>query len=216
MIACSAVSKKLEEKRLRREAEERKQAEARRSKRRRNLVTFGIAGLVAALVVFLIFSERSEEQAVDGVAAEEAGCTDIEEPEEMGADHVEDGTPVDYNSTPPTSGPHYQQTANAGFSADPIQPERLVHNMEHGQIVVWYSPDAAQSTVDSLEAYVDNAGIAMLATPFAEVPDGKAFSITAWGALQSCDEVSEDILDRFRANYQGRGPEQVGIPLFEG
>jgi hypothetical protein len=215
LIACSAVSKKLEEKRLRREAEERKQAKARRSRRRRNLVTFAIAGAVAALVVFLIFSERTEEQAVDGVTAGEAGCTDIEEPEELGADHVDEGTPVNYNSTPPTSGPHYQQTANVGFSEEPIRPEQLVHNMEHGQVVVWFSPDAAQSTVDSLTAYVENAGIAMVGTPFGEVPDGKAFSITAWGALQSCDEVSEGILDRFRSRYQGRGPEQVGIPVFE-
>jgi hypothetical protein len=216
LIACSAVSKKLEEKRLRREAEERKQQERRRSRRNRNLVTAAIAVVVAVLVGFLIFSERSEEESFESVSAGQAGCTEIEEPEEMGANHVNEGTAVQYNTTPPTSGDHYGQTASGGFSATALQPENVVHNMEHGQIIVWYDPGAPGATVESIEAYVDGAGIGMVATPYDQVPDGKSFTLTAWGAMQSCDEVSEEVLDNFRSQYQGRGPEQVGIPTFDG
>ncbi len=209
------MSRKLEEKRIRREAEERKRAEARRSRRNRNLVTASIALVVAGLVVFLIMSERSDEESqISSVSEARAGCTDIQEFDEMGANHVDEGTQVQYNSTPPTSGDHYANFAGPGFYEEAIQPERLVHNLEHGQVVVWYSPDAAQATIDSIEGYVEDAGIPMLASAYPQVPDGKSFSLTAWGASQSCDEFSTEVVEGFRERFQGRGPEQVGIPTF--
>lgn len=208
------MSKKLEEKRLRREAEERKETERKRARRNRNLVTLAVAVAVAALVGVLIFNERSAEDAqFSGVAASEAGCTDLERFDLLPADHVDDGTAVDYNSTPPTSGPHYASPANVGFYSSPLQPEQLVHNMEHGQIVIWFRPDAAQDLVDSIEAYVDGAGPTMVATPFEGVPAGSNFTLTAWGASQSCEEVSRAVIDDFRSEFQGRGPEQLTPPF---
>jgi hypothetical protein len=207
------VSKKLEEKQQRRLAEERREQERKSATRRRSLVTAGLAIGVAALVVFLIVNERRGAENI-GVSEQQAGCTDIEAHEPLGRDHVEEGTPIQYNTTPPTSGPHYQNFVDPGFSDEPIQPERLVHNLEHGQIVFWYRPNAPQATIDNLRGVVNTDRIALLAAPYEQVENPHEFVMTAWGASQSCQEVSQAVVDNFRSRFQGRGPEPVGIPTF--
>ena len=218
------MSRKLEEKQQRRLAEERKRQEQHRAARRRNLLTFGIMGLVAALVVVLIVVERRGSEGPVGVAAEQAGCTEIERPEELGREHVADGTPVQYSSSPPTSGPHYDRAGDAGFygpdAVGTTPPERFVHNLEHGQIVIWYRPNAPQGVIDNIDDYISkqsgNQALALVAVPYEDLDDRYTLALTAWGAMQSCAEVSEDVIGAFREQFQGRGPEQVGIPTYEG
>jgi hypothetical protein len=219
LIASFAVSKKLEEKQQRREAEERKRQEQQAAARKRNFLTFGIALLVGALVVFLIINDRNSgsggSSASAGVAAADAGCGEIETHEVEGQEHVEDGTDVQYATSPPTSGNHYATPADAGFSDTEIVPEQLVHNMEHGQIIVWYDSEAPGSTIDAIETVVEDDALALLATPYPDVPTGKELVFTAWGASQACEDFSSEVFCEFRREFQGRGPEQVGIPTFD-
>jgi hypothetical protein len=218
------VSKKLQEKQQRRLAEERRKREAKRGARRRNLVTWGIVGVVAATVVGLIVLEKRSSQGPVGVAAGEADCTGIERPDELGQTHVQEGTRVEYNTSPPTSGDHYADPAPSEFfppeSAGQIAPETLVHNLEHGQIVFWYRPDAPDEVIDELERFFEKQslaqGQALIAAPYQDVPESYSFTMTAWGGMQSCVGVSEDVINEFRAEFQGKGPEQVGIPPFQG
>lgn len=216
------MSRKLEEKQRRRAAEERRRKEQQSAARRRNLVTTIVILVVAAVVVALIVNERRAENAPVGVGAEAAGCGDIEEFEEEGNSHVPDGSRVQYGTTPPTSGDHYDQPADAGFyapgTAAQVPTERFVHNLEHGQIVIWYSPTISQSIRDDLQQYIEKQSgqqsIALLAVPYDQAP--APMTLTAWTAMQSCDEVSEDVLDAFRERYQGKGLERVGVPAFTG
>jgi len=214
------MSRKLAEKRDRREAQQRRQEEQRRAARRRNFITTGIAVVVLAGAVALIIAERAREAAPVGVAASEASCEPIQTYELQKGTHIEEGaTHPPYNSTPPTSGPHYVGPAPAGFYPAPLRPEQLVHNLEHGQIVLWYRPDASEETITAIEALIDREPLAqeaaLLAAPYDGVPDADSFVLTAWGASQSCDRVSQEVVDEFRAEYQGRGPERIqGIPPF--
>lgn len=211
------MSKKLEEKQQRRLAEERKRQEAASAARKRNLTTLGVAVVIGALVVALIIFNRPEAPGTDfGVAADEANCTDIQQHEDGGREHTQDpAEDVQYPTTPPTSGLHAPSTADPGFSREPVQEEFAVHNMEHGQVVVWYSPDAPSDVIDQLETYVDDAGIGILAIPYDNVPQGYNFSISAWTVSQDCEDVSGEILGEFRQRFQGKGPESVGIPTYE-
>lgn len=210
------MSRKLEEKQARREAEERRRAERKKAARNRNLLTLGVALLVGALVVGLVMKERKgQEETVRGVAAEEAGCTDIEQPElEEGREHLPEGTPIQYSTNPPTSGNHYGNPSNAGFFSDPVAPGALVHNLEHGQIVIWYRPDAPETVTQAIEGYVRGERIALIATPYDRVPAAANFSMSAWGAMQSCEQFSAEVVDQFRERFQGRGEEDVGVPQF--
>jgi uncharacterized protein DUF3105 len=209
------VSKKLQAKQERRLAEERRRQAQRKAARQGNLVTAGIIALVALVVVALIAPElMGRNEAVGGDAAQ-AGCTDVQIHESEGNTHVEQGTRVDYQTEPPTSGDHYGTPADPGFYTTEIPAEALVHNLEHGQMVIWYRPDAPASVREDIEALTEQEPIATLAVPYENVPDGYAFSMTAWGASQSCDRVSQEVVDDFRRRFQGKGPERVrGIPTF--
>lgn len=220
------MSKKLERKQQRRLAEEQRKRELQRAARKRNLVTGVIIAVIAAIVVGAIYFQRQEESGPVGVAARQAGCTDIEEPPEAESrSHVPDGTPVTYGTSPPTSGDHYATPADPGFnppqSVDQIPVERFVHNLEHGQIVFWYRPDAGDQVIQDIEDYFDKQSgsqeQALLALPYEDIDSSYTFAMSAWGAMQSCTRFSEDVADAFREEYQGRGPEnpQVQMPTFD-
>jgi hypothetical protein len=224
------VSKKLQEKQRRRMAEQMRRERQRKAARRSNLTTILIVGVIAALVVLGVFFFRPKDEAApeapEGVSAAQANCDDVEEPEIEGQQHVDAGEPVDYKTSPPTSGNHWPpgQEADPDFYSEPVANESLVHNMEHGQIVIWYSPDSSQELRDNLESLVDSANDSsnvkagappLIAVPFNDVPAGKNYVMTAWGALEPCENYSLAAINEFRATYQGRGPEQVTAP-FEG
>lgn len=213
------MSKKLEEKQARRLAEERRREEERRSARRRNLVTLAVAIVVGALVVGSIVLQRQQEGGGGGpvgVAKADAGCGQIQRPQDQGRDHIQPGAPHDrYSSTPPTSGPHYGTPASAGFYSSALPPEQVVHNLEHGQIVIWYKPDASQETIDDIEQLVQQEPQATVAVPFEDVQGSATFVLSAWGAMQSCVRVSQEVVDDFRRQFQGKSPEPL-TPPFEG
>jgi hypothetical protein len=153
------------------------------------------------------------------VGEDEAGCTGIQTVEVEGQQHVADGVNVQYNTTPPTSGNHYETPADPGFyppaTAAQIPEERFVHNLEHSQMVIWYQPAAPADVREDLEAYIDKQpgqqSIALLGVPYDQAP--KPVTITAWGAMQTCEGISEDVLNAFRERFQGKGPEEVAPPF---
>ncbi|HJR45962.1 MAG TPA: DUF3105 domain-containing protein [Actinomycetota bacterium] len=224
------MSKKLEQKQQRRLAEERRKKEAQREARKKNLITLGIAAVVIALVAFLVISDRQEAEGPVGVAAREAGCGDVEDVEAFDNQHIEVGADHEpYNSTPPTNGPHWPVGAQApvatGFYDTAQPPEAVVHNLEHGQIVIYYSPDAPQQVKDDIEAIVEREPDSTVATPYEEA-DEYNFYMTAWnklpnepeesfgtGYLQGCDQVSQEVVDDFRTEYQGKSPEPITPPF---
>ena len=220
------TSKKLEEKQRRRLAEERKKEAQRKEARKRTLVTTLIAVVVAAAVVALVISDRNAQRAARenvGVAEEEAGCGPVEEHEEQSRDHIEVGAPHEpYSTNPPTSGPHYNAQGLGpvltGFYEDATEAptEGVVHNLEHGQIVIWYNPDAPANVLEDIEFLYDQERTATVATPWPDIEDGKNLVLTAWTVSQACEEVSQEVVDSFRRAYQGiAGPEKLTAP-FEG
>jgi hypothetical protein len=216
------VSRKLQEKQARRRAEEQRRKEQQRAARRRNLVTVGIALMVAVVVVGLIAVEQSRDSQASGVARGEAGCNDVQTFKPEGRTHVPEGTAVPYQTSPPTSGNHWEVPAEARFyppeSVGDPPAERVVHNLEHGQVVIWYSPTAPGDEVEAVEDYIDSQRgqqtLGLLAVPYEDIPAESNVVMTAWGAIQSCERFSSAVADSFRADFQGKGPEQVGVPPF--
>jgi hypothetical protein len=213
------TSKKLEAKRARRLAEERKAAERKKAQRKRSLITIGLAVGVAVLVVGLIYFQKPDAPgSVDDVGgpptAEEAGCTTPQEHEIEGREHVDDGVVVEYATDPPTSGNHYQTPADPGFYATELPTSQLVHNLEHGQVIFWYKPDAPEEVKDKIEQVIGQPDRSTIAVPYDFEGPGE-FAMTAWGVSQSCEQVSQTVINDFRENYQGKGPEQF-TPPFEG
>ena len=149
-----------------------------------------------------------------GVALEE-GCSAVESFEDGGNEHVADGSEVDYNSEPPTSGPHYAVPADPGLYATPLAEEQLVHNLEHGQIVIYFSPTAPEELVAELRELVASDPVGLIAVPYVAASGPGEIVLTAWTRLQRCNGFSGADIDAFRAEFEGRGPENVGVPTFD-
>lgn len=215
MADQSPTSKKLLEKQQRRAAEEERRREQQKVARKRNMVTLVIAVVVLGVVIALVLQNRGSDDAVlaGSVSAREAGCTEIEEHEIEGQEHV-DATPQ-YGTNPPTSGNHYATPAAVGFYEEPLDPGGVLHTLEHSVIVFWYDPGAPQTVIDGIEALVDQEPQASMAIPWADAESPYTFAITAWGASQKCRQPSQAVVDEFREKYQGKGPEPVAPP-FEG
>jgi hypothetical protein len=217
------MSKKLQQKQARRLAEERRHAELRKAAFRRNAITIALAVVIGGGAIFIILQNRTPTSANKadsiGGTASSAACTSVANPKLLKGVHIPVGSQhIPYTSTPPTSGPHYAAPAgpiDPGFYTDAIQPEAVLHNEEHGMIVFWYRSDAPTSVVDKLQKVVDQQPAATVAVPYDQVPSGENFSMTAWGHIQSCKDLAQSVVDRFRTLYQGRGPEQVGVPTFQ-
>lgn len=61
---------------------------------------------------------------------------------DLGAAHVGEDEPVGGDDYPPASGPHYGWVAEYGIHDQPQKMGHLVHNLEHGDVVILYRCDA--------------------------------------------------------------------------
>ena len=125
-----------------------------------------------------------------------------------------DSDPGQYNSDPPTSGPHYAEEARAGFFENnnyQFPAGYLVHNLEHGYVIFWYNCNLLdESGCTDLKAQIkttmdDLGGIKLVAYPWPslEVP----LAMTSWGRLQRFETFdSEQAKAFYRANLN-RAPE---------
>jgi hypothetical protein len=72
--------------------------------------------------------------------------------------HVAIGTPIDYTTNPPSSGPHYPIWASYGTHSNAVDRGYYVHDLEHGAVVLLYKCDAADGCPDvvrGLQAVAD-------------------------------------------------------------
>lgn len=124
--------------------------------------------------------------------------------------HVPDGSIVAYNSVPATSGDHYSSAQRCGFYTEEIPDERVVHNLEHSNIVISYNlPD--QNDVSALEDVYNGLGgwkdHYTVVRSYPKIAPGQV-ALSAWGVLDIMDGVDQERIERFYEHYVGRlGPE---------
>jgi len=167
--------------------------------------------VIGSFAAVPIFQSIGGPQAVDlGTAA--AYVEGVGQNQEVMAtkNHVQDRTIVAYNSVPATSGDHYFSPQPCGFYQGEVPDERVVHNLEHGNIVISYNlPDAAD--VDALEnVYNDLGGWKdhyTVVRSYSRIAPGQV-ALSAWGVLDIMDGVDQNRIERFYEHYVGRlGPE---------
>jgi Protein of unknown function (DUF3105) len=85
---------------------------------------------------------------------------------------------VDYNSFPPSSGPHYAQPAPWGIYPDSIKQTILVHNLEHGGIVIQYGNGVSKDDVQKLQSFYQDDPSGLVVAPYDKL--GNKIAATAW------------------------------------
>lgn len=124
--------------------------------------------------------------------------------------HVPEGQRVDYSDAPPTSGEHWPTPASCGFYPDGLPDERVVHNLEHGAIVVSYNfTNPAQVTaLRQALSGVDQFDEWGIARAYDRIPDGQV-ALAAWGHLHRMAGVSPGEIGLFFDALAGHnGPER--------
>jgi hypothetical protein len=127
-------------------------------------------------------------------------------------------TPKEWNSFPPTSGPHYGQWVIWGEYDQPVRLAQSVHNLEHGGIVMFYGSDVSQDEITKLRSFYREDATAMLLAPLPRL--GNKIALTAWysadpasgdsqGILAECTSFNEDAFRTFRDTYRFKGPERI-------
>ena len=169
-----------------------------------------IAVLVIASFAFASFSGgggHAERGSADGYVEGLGIQVDME-----GDTHVDEGTNVDYQTSPPASGDHWRTPAPCGFYEEGLPDERVVHNMEHGNIVVNYNLPLA-SDVSALRDALNGIGLNRvwgIARAYDAIPTGQV-ALSTWGIIDTFVGVDPDRISRFFDAYSGGGPEG-GIP----
>lgn len=187
------------------------------------LLAIGGVLLVGVLLIGLVL-------VMSGGPNESAGTTQPDD----GNQHVAVGTTCrsaeapcgadPYSSLPATSGPHWDPSGLAAWGAysTPQNESQVVHNLEHGGIVIWYDPDALDDAqVAELTDFVEGqvaSGLSgrfkFILTPWGGSEDlGAAVAVTAWRHLLKLDAFDMDAIRAFAdANYLRHAPEPNGGP----
>lgn len=123
--------------------------------------------------------------------AADSDCS-LETPPDVGNDHVGQGGHMSlqhrpYSSDPPTSGPHFGLTARWGFYDRQVPDEYVVHNLEHGGVVIWYEGDPVDYALSFNDLLHEQAKLVV--SPRANL-DGVA--ATAWGVVLRCHGTAVD------------------------
>lgn len=150
------------------------------------------AGVVALIAVPIVIN-TSQRTSLPGEAFPSQGNAHI----------AEGDTSAQYNSVPPTSGPHWGTLANWG-SYDFVVPDQvLLHNLEDGGVVLWYalgSPEENQERIGQLEEVARGFEKVIIAPrENLESP----FAATAWERRQLFNNVDQVEMRAFIEAFEG-------------
>ncbi len=165
-----------------------------------------IGGVVAVIIVgligLLVFQEVTKER--PGIALADLGNLHVEVDEEHEL----------YNSSPPTSGPHYGfGIAPANIYRDQIEDELQVHSLEDAHVMVQYDcmaeecPGLVAQLGDTVQrAILDGKRVALAPyTPILDPETGARhrIALTAWTRIDVFHEFDEERIEKFINAYEG-------------
>ena len=192
-------------------------------RRARRWLFVGAAGLVAFLVI-LSFALTS----VPGGGSRTSNQSGVAEPTNPTgpalayseqAVHVQLGQPIAYPSFPPTIGNHWPIWARCGFYKGTMNDEHVVHNMEHGHVVISYNlPDPVQfDDMKSLAGDLRQLDSYGVVRSYPRIPEGTV-AMTAWGVgPELVDGVNEERIrafyDEHRANTYSEETDRRGSSI---
>lgn len=201
------------------------------------LMLFAGAGIVAlgAVIFLIILTSKHDGKATDATVAaamKAAGCTyqdvTITIPKGKGTHIPTLATPVKWQTYPPAGGQHFGQWAVWNFYREGVDPKMVVHNEEHGGVILWWGQQTPSSEVDKLNAFYNASPNSMLGTPAQPIAGkslGSKVAISAWtgdpakygrhgnrgfGHVAVCPAFDQSAFTKFRDAYRGKGPE--GVP----
>ncbi len=215
------------------EARRFREAERRRARRaaslRRTVTSIGIAAAaVAAITLLRSFGGPNDIPEAAIRAAQEAGCTEVDQPASSApsGQHLQPGQDPGYTDTPATSGFHDPQPLPEEPKVYDTQPNETnaVHSLEHGAVFIYYLPAAdgglSQEIIDRLAPIAERSDATFL-SPYPSLTGETALTLTAWNRRQSCPtgdaltpQAASTIVNGFVTAFEctGNAPESSNSP----
>ena len=132
---------------------------------------------------------------------------------------ISDVVPGGYSTVPPTSGRHWGAWSDCGHYNHPLPDELIVHNLEHGNIIVSYNlvSDAEVAALRAAVASIPLAEEYAIVRRYPAIPEGMV-ALTTWGVLDRMEGVDPERIAKFFTDYPGNtGPEfPNGLPCTTG
>jgi hypothetical protein len=183
-----------------------------------------LAALAAAAVIVALVGLAGGEPSPEEVRAdlEAAGCTMQAVDAKPGRHSLAPDETADWNTDPPTNGPHFgfdqnqlQGTAIWGAFTEPLQLARVVHNLEHGGVYIFYGDEVPDAVVEQLREFYDRHQNGTLLAPYPKL--GDQIALGAWvagagdgtGYLAKCPSFDDKAFSSFFEGFQFKGPERV-------
>src|SRR3989338_2998894 len=127
---------------------------------------------------------------------------------DLGRDHIAtDSKKPEYNSNPPTSGPHFATPASWGVYDKELPDQQVIHNLEHGGVWITYKSDLEKEIVEKLKEIAASYKSKVIVTPRA-ANDSK-IALASWERLLKLDSYNEEEIKDFVARMRNKGPESV-------
>ena len=127
---------------------------------------------------------------------------------DLGRDHIAtDSKKPEYNSNPPTSGPHFATPASWGVYDKELPDQQVIHNLEHGGVWITYKSDLEKEIVEKLKEIAASYKSKVIVTPRA-ANDSK-IALASWERLLKLSSYDEEKIKDFVERMRNKGPESV-------
>jgi hypothetical protein len=135
---------------------------------------------------------------------------------DFGGGHSE--APIRYEMKIPTSGTHSPHDLKFGLYKERPPYENLVHNLEHGDIIIYFHPQANPDIVKRIEELTKyrKAGAGILGVPNSDLSQPDQIVMTAWTKTMELPAYDESKAGTFIYQYINQGPEKIPPEVRQG
>jgi hypothetical protein len=181
--------------------------ETRKTGMRKTLTYVSVAVIAAGLVLGLVALGRGKKGDLPGRFV----------PEMSSRRHIPaDERHEPYNSSPPTSGPHYAEPTKAGAYSEQAADEIMVHNMEHGHVIIWYKcgdqkpfDQECENEREELRKLAEDEFDSWKVALMPRVELETRYALTAWERIDTFHDFDIERVRRFIKAYRDKGPERT-------
>lgn len=183
-------------------ANQAKLAQEQKKQQQQYLIIGGIIAAALLLGVGILYP-MLQPRAPTSVGS--ADCESLLVMADEGRGHLKPGDPVpNYKSVPPTSGTHNPQWYPAGVYDKNADITQLIHSLEHGYVIMYYN-GISQDEINQLVRIQQSDPFKLSVAEYPNMP--QKIALAAWGNLQNCAGVNEQVIRSFIAQFRDHGPE---------
>ena len=167
------------------------------------MIVGGSVLAVIAAVAFIALSKGAETPKLDANYPDNSVAVPLMETYHLSVGEL----PPQYNSNPPTSGPHDSRWEDVGVHLETLNDVNLVHNLEHGHIWISYRNESDTEAIDMLKEVADQFPRYVIITHRPQ--NDTRIAAASWGRSLALDDLDQKALEQFAVRYLDHAPESI-------